>query len=498
MTVARRAALRKTSNNTKRATMNYSEEIKSEVKKLVTRRHFFKECGVGLGSIALASLLNDKTPAANNPQSAIRNLQFPQKAKRVIYLFQAGGPSQLEMFDYKPGLAKYNGKPCPPELLKGQTLAFIKPDAALFATQFKFAKHGQSGAEMSEALVHLPKVADELTIIKSMMTEGINHAPAQIFMQTGSQQFGRPSFGSWVTYGLGSESKDLPGFVVLSSAGGTSGGSSLWGSGFLPTVYQGVPFRRSGDPILSLANPRGVSREMQRDALDALKDLNEHVMAKTGDAEIATRINSFEMAYRMQESAPELMDLSKESKATLELYGAEPGKNTYANNCLLARRMVERGVRFVQLYHEAWDHHGEVHKGTLAQNKETDQANTALILDLKQRGLLDDTLVIWGGEFGRTPMIQGEPDGSSKAGRDHHNKAFTMWVAGGGFKPGITVGETDELGFNVVRDPVHVHDLHATLLQQLGFDHEKLTYRFQGRDFRLTDVHGLVQEKLLL
>ena len=477
--------------------MNYSEEIKSEVKKLVTRRHFFKGCGVGLGSIALASLLNDRTFAASNPQSAIRNLQFPQKAKRVIYLFQAGGPSQLEMFDHKPGLAKYNGKPCPPELLKGQTLAFIKPDAALFATQFKFAKHGQSGAEMSEALVHLPKVADQLTIIKSMMTEGINHAPAQIFMQTGSQQFGRPSFGSWVTYGLGSESKDLPGFVVLSSAGGTSGGSSLWGSGFLPTVYQGVPFRRTGDPILSLANPRGISREMQRDSLDALKDLNEHMMEKTGDAEIATRINSFEMAYRMQESAPELMDLSKESKATLDLYGAEPGKNTYANNCLLARRLVERGVRFVQLYHEAWDHHSEVHKGTLAQNKETDQANTALILDLQQRRLLDDTLVIWGGEFGRTPMIQGEPDGSGKAGRDHHNKAFTMWVAGGGFKPGITVGETDELGFNVASDPVHVHDLHATLLHQLGFDHEKLTYRFQGRDFRLTDVHGVVAEKLL-
>jgi uncharacterized protein (DUF1501 family) len=482
--------------------MSYSKEIRTEIKKLVTRRHFFKDCGVGLGSIALTSLLNEKafaqnTQESNSEQRSDRNPQFPQRAKRVIYLFQAGGPSQLEMFDYKPGLAKYDGKPCPPELLKGQTLAFIKPDAALFSTQFKFARHGQSGAEMSEALVHLPKVADELTIIRSMMTEAINHAPAQIFMQTGSQQFGRPSFGSWVTYGLGSESKDLPGFVVLSSAGGTSGGSSLWGSGFLPTVYQGVPFRRTGDPILSLANPRGVSREMQRDALDALKDLNEHLMEKTGDAEIVTRINSFEMAYRMQESAPELMDLSKESKATLELYGAEPGKNTYANNCLLARRLVERGVRFVQLYHEAWDHHGEVHKGTIAQNKETDRANTALILDLKQRGLLEDTLVIWGGEFGRTPMIQGEPDGSSKAGRDHHNKAFTMWVAGGGFKPGLTWGETDELGFNVARDPVHVHDLHATLLHQLGFDHEKLTYRFQGRDFRLTDVHGVVQDKLL-
>jgi uncharacterized protein (DUF1501 family) len=350
---------------------------------------------------------------------------------------------------------------------------------------------------MSEALIHLPKVADEITIIKSMMTDAINHAPAQIFMQTGSVQFGRPSFGSWVTYGLGCETQDLPAFVVLSSAGGTSGGSSLWGSGFLPTLYQGTPFRRTGDPILSLSNPRGVTREMQRESLDALKDLNEHLLSQTGDAEIATRINAFEMAYRMQESAPELMDLAKESKAALELYGAEPGKNTYANNCLLARRLIERGVRFVQLYHEAWDHHGQVHRGVKAQCRETDQATTALILDLKQRGLLADTIVIWGGEFGRTPMVQGEPDGSSSLGRDHHNKALTMWVAGGGFKPGIKVGETDEIGFNVIADPVHVHDLHATTLHLLGLDHTKLTYRFQGRDFRLTDVHGLVIEKLL-
>jgi uncharacterized protein (DUF1501 family) len=491
--------------------MSYRNQIKLECVKLVTRRHFFKDCGVGLGSMALASLLNQNIFGAGNPQSSIskgRNPQsngplapkkphFAPKARRVIYLFQAGAPSQLEMFDYKPGLAKYNGKPCPPELLKGQTLAFIKPDAALFATKFKFAKYGQSGAEMSEALVHLPKVADQITIIKSMMTDAINHAPAQIFMQTGSMQFGRPSFGSWVTYGLGSETRDLPAFVVLSSAGGTSGGSSLWGSGFLPSVYQGVAFRRSGDPILSLANPRGVSREMQRDSLDALKDLNEHLLERSGDAEIATRINSFEMAYRMQESAPDLMDLSKETKATLELYGAEPGKNTYANNCLLARRLVERGVRFVQLYHEAWDHHGQVHKGVKAQCKETDQANMALLLDLQQRGLLDDTIVIWGGEFGRTPMVQGEPDGSNALGRDHHNKAFTMWLAGGGFKPGITIGETDELGFNVAQDPVHVHDLHATILHLLGFDHTKLTYRFQGRDFRLTDVHGVVVDKSL-
>ena len=479
--------------------MNYRDEIRVETKRMVTRRHFFRDCSVGLGSLALASLLGDRSLAAERGANPLapKKPQFPAKAKRVIYLFQAGGPSQLEMFDNKPGLAKFNGKPCPPELLKGKTLAFIKPDAALFATEFKFARHGQSGAEMSEALVHLPKVADQLTIIRSMMTDAVNHAPAQIMMQTGSVQFGRPSFGSWVTYGLGSESQDLPAFVVLSSAGGTSGGSSLWGSGFLPSVYQGVPFRRGGDPILSLASPRGVTREMQRDTLDALKDLNSHLLDKTGDAEIATRINSFEMAYRMQESAPELMDLGRESKSTLELYGAEPGKNTYANNCLLARRLIERGVRFVQLYHEAWDHHGQVHKGTMAQCRETDQANMALLVDLKQRGLLEDTIVIWGGEFGRTPMIQGEPDGSNALGRDHHNHAFTMWVAGGGFKPGITHGETDEIGFNVARDPVHVHDLHATLLHLLGFNHEKLTFRFQGRDFRLTDVHGVVQEALL-
>ncbi|NDD64405.1 MAG: DUF1501 domain-containing protein [Acidobacteria bacterium] len=479
--------------------MNYRDEIRVERRRLVSRRHFFGDCAVGLGSLALASLLGDRTIAATRETNPLapKRPHFPGRAKRVIYLFQAGGPSQLEMFDNKPGLAKYNGKPCPPELLKGQTLAFIKPDAALFSTQFKFSRHGQSGAEMSEALVHLPRVADQLTIIRSMMTDAVNHAPAQIMMQTGSVQFGRPSFGSWVTYGLGSESQDLPAFVVLSSAGGTSGGSSLWGSGFLPTVYQGVPFRRSGEPILSLASPRGVTREMQRDTLDTLKELNQHLLDKTGDAEIATRINSFEMAYRMQESAPELMDLSRETKATIELYGAEPGKNTYANNCLLARRLIERGVRFVQLYHEAWDHHGQVHKGTIAQCKETDQANTALLIDLKQRGLLDDTIVIWGGEFGRTPMIQGEPDGSNALGRDHHNRAFTMWLAGGGFKPGITHGETDEIGFNVARDPVHVHDLHATLLHLLGFNHEKLTVRFQGRDFRLTDVHGVVQEGLL-
>ncbi len=482
--------------------MNYKDEINHEFKTLVTRRHFFKECSVGLGSIALASLLGEsvagqtQTPQTKSPLTP-KTPHFAPKAKRVIYLFNSGGPSQLDMFDYKPSLEKYNGKPVPQEFVKGINYAFIRSDAGLYASEFKFAKHGQSAAEMSEALVHLPKVADDIAILRGMVTDAINHAPGQVFMQTGSVQFGRPSFGSWVTYGLGSESQDLPAYVVLSSGGGTSGGAANWGCGFLPTYYQGVPFRRSGDAILALSNPRGITREMQRKSLDTLKTLNQHHLEVTGDPEIATRINSFEMAYRMQESAPELMDIGKESKETLARYGAEPGKASYANNCLLARRLIERGVRFVQLNHEAWDHHSEVKKGVLGQCKQTDQANAALIQDLKQRGLLDDTLVLWGGEFGRTPMVESNPDAGRSLGRDHHNKAFTMWAAGGGVKPGMTMGMTDEFGFNVIEDRIHVHDLHATMLHLLGFDHEKLTFRFQGRDFRLTDVHGLVVKKML-
>jgi uncharacterized protein (DUF1501 family) len=330
-----------------------------------------------------------------------------------------------------------------------------------------------------------------------MNTHAFNHAPAQILMNTGSTLFGRPSMGAWVTYGLGSESQNLPGFVVLSSAGGTSGGASNWGCGFLPTVYQGVPFRRSGDPILSLSNPAGITRDQQRKTLDVLKELNTRHLDATGDPEIATRINSYEMAFRMQMSGPELIDIATESKETLEMYGIEPGKPSYALNCLLARRLVERGVRFVQLFHEAWDHHSEVVKGVKDQAAATDKANTALIKDLKQRGLLEDTLVVWGGEFGRTPMVQHDPNGDYKQGRDHHPQAFTMWLAGAGVKSGVTIGETDEFGFHVVRDKVHVHDLHASILHLLGFDHTQLTFRFQGRDFRLTDVHGELVEKML-
>jgi hypothetical protein len=378
-------------------------------------------------------------------------------------------------------------------LIKGYRAAFINPSSKLLGPKFKFAKHGQCGAELSELLPHLAEVVDEIAIVKSLVTDAFNHAPGQILMNTGSQQFGRPSMGSWATYGLGSESENLPGFVVFSSGKkGPSGGNSNWGSGFLPTLYQGVQFRGSGDPVLYLSNPRGVDSELQRDSLETLRTLNEARLNTVGDPEIATRINSFEMAFRMQSSAPELMDLGQEPKHILELYGAEPGKPSFANNCLLARRLVERGVRYVQLFHEAWDQHGNLVNDLKKNCQDTDRACAALIKDLKQRGMLDDTLVIWGGEFGRTPMVQGGSDG-----RDHHPNAFTMWLAGGGVKPGLTFGESDEFGFNAVKDKVHVHDLHATILHLLGFDHTKLTYRFQGRDFRLTDVHGRIVPELL-
>jgi uncharacterized protein (DUF1501 family) len=464
--------------------------------KFITRRWFFQQCGVGLGAIALGSLFRQSgwaSPLALANPLAPKQPHFPAKAKRVIFLFMAGAPSHLELFDYKPELAKWNGKLPPPDLLKGYRAAFINPNSTLLGPKFKFAKHGQCGAELSELLPHLAEVVDDIAIVKSMTTDAFNHAPGQILMNTGTQQFGRPSMGAWVTYGLGSESSDLPAYVVFSSGSkGTSGGASNWGSGFLPSVYQGVLFRSSGDPVLFLSNPKGFDSETQRDSLDTIKKLNQKHLDVVGDPEIATRISSYEMAYRMQTSAPELMDISKEPKHILEMYGAEPGAPSFANNCLLARRLVERGVRFVQLFHEAWDQHGNLVADLKKNCQKTDQACAALIKDLKQRDMLKDTLVIWGGEFGRTPMVQGGDDG-----RDHHPNCFTMWMAGGGIKPGITLGESDDFGFNVARDKVHVHDLHATLLRLLGFDHTKLTYRFQGRDFRLTDVSGETVEKLL-
>jgi len=473
---------------------NYTD--RSEAARHVSRRWFFEQCGVGVGAMALGHLLANAgfgaTPE-DNPLAPKKPHHAP-KAKNVIFLFMAGAPSHLEMFDNKPQLAKFNGTLPPPELLKGYRSAFINPNSKLLGPKFKFAKYGQSGAELSELLPYTAGIVDDITIVKSMVTDAFNHAPGQLLMNTGSQQFGRPSMGAWVTYGLGSESKDLPAFVVFSSGRkGPSGGNSCWGSGFLPTVYQGVQFRSSGDPVLYLSNPRGVDEKLQRESLDSISRLNRMRLNATGDPEISTRINSFEMAFRMQTSAPELMDLSKESKETLEMYGAEPGKPSFSNNCLLARRLVERGVRFVQLYHEAWDQHGNLVKEIKENCKDTDQASAALILDLKQRGMLKDTLVVWGGEFGRTPMVQGGGDD----GRDHHPNAFTMWLAGGGIKAGQSIGQTDELGFNVTEDRVHVHDLNATILHLLGFDHTKLTHRFQGRDFRLTDVHGELVNKLL-
>jgi uncharacterized protein (DUF1501 family) len=478
--------------------MNLVHDLTEERRRFLSRRWFFRECGVGLGSIALGALLRDYLlPSANaalaTDPMAVKAPHFPAKAKRVIYLFQAGAPSHLELFDNKPELAKWDGKLPPAELLKGYRAAFINPNSTLLGPKYKFNQVGQNGTELGELLPGLAEIVDDVAIVKSMQTDAFNHAPAQIFMNTGAQQFGRPSMGSWVTYGLGSESQDLPGYVVFSTGQkGTSGGSSNWGSGFLPTAYQGVPFRGQGDPVLYLSNPAGVDRELQRDTLDAVKALNEMHLGSIGDPEIATRINSFELAYRMQGVAPEVMDISRESKETLAMYGAEPGKSGYANACLLARRLVEKGVRFVQIFHEAWDHHGGLTNGLKEQCGKTDKASAALIKDLKQRGLLDDTLVIWGGEFGRTPMVQGGNDG-----RDHHPNCFTIWMAGGGVKPGLVLGKSDEFGFNAIEDKVHVHDLHATILHLLGFDHTKLTYRFQGRDFRLTDVHGEVVRKLL-
>ena len=447
------------------------------------RRWFFEQCGVGLGAIAMNALA-----AANSQQP-----HFAPKAKRVIFLFMAGAPSHLELFDNKPQLAKFDGQLPPAELLKGYRAAFINPNSKLLGPKFPFAKYGKSGAELSELLPHLSKVVDDITIVKSMSTDAFNHAPGQLLMNTGGMIFGRPSMGSWVTYGLGSESKDLPAFVVFSTGKkGPSGGNSCWGSGFLPTSHQGVQFRSTGDPVLYLSNPAGVDSELQQDSLESIKRLNQMRLDTTGDPEIATRIASYEMAYRMQMSAPGVMDLTQEPKHILDMYGADPAKPSFANTVLLARRLSEKGVRFVQIFHEAWDQHGSLVKDITQNCKDTDQACAALIQDLKQRGMLDDTLVIWGGEFGRTPMVQGGSDG-----RDHHPNAFTMWMAGGGFKRGFTYGESDELGFNVAKDKVHVHDLHATILNQLGFDHLKLTYKVQGRNFRLTDVHGEVKRDLL-
>ena len=470
----------------------------------VSRRHFLRDCGVGLGKIALAGLLTDRLgnrlSAANlGSTSALspKTPHFSGRAKRVIQLFMGGAPSQLELFDSKPELAKLEGKPLPPSVIGGQRYAFIRPDAAVLGPRFKFARHGQSGTEISEVLPHLGKIVDDICLVRSVRTDQFNHAPAQIFFNTGFSQPGRPSLGSWVIYGLGSESQNLPAFVVMSTGGGLSGGAALWSSGFLPTVHTGVRLRNQGPPILNVDNPNGIDTRLQRDTLDLVAELNQKRLGTVGDPEIATRIASYEMAFRLQTSAPELMDLRGESPETLKMYGCDPAKPSFARACLLARRMIERGVRFVNLYHEGWDAHSDVVGNVKSNAATTDQASAALVLDLKQRGLLDDTLVVWGGEFGRTPMVESNPALGRSQGRDHHPQAYSMWMAGGGIRSGMSYGATDDLGFHVVENPVHVHDLQATILHCLGFDHERLTYHHAGRDFRLTDVHGQVVRNIL-
>jgi hypothetical protein len=458
-----------------------------------TRRHFFGECGVGVGAVALRELLaSDRAAGAVQAPLAVKPPHFPARAKRVIFLFMAGGPSQLDLFDWKPELARRDGQPIPASFVEGKRFAFMDSShrVDLLASRRSFARHGESGAWVCDLLPHTAGVVDRLCFVKTCAADLFNHAPAKLFMNTGTGQFGRPSMGAWVTYGLGSECSDLPGFVVLQSGPrGPRGGAVLWGSGSLPSAYQGVPLRATGDPILNLSPPAGVASDSQARVIDAVGRLNRKRLEATGDGEIATRIAGYEMAFRMQSSAPDLMDIGGETAETLALYGIrEPGEATYARNCLLARRLVERGVRFVQLYHTNWDHHGgptenlETHLPQVCG--EIDRASAALVLDLGRRGLLDDTIVVWGGEFGRTPM--GEQREST--GRNHHIDAFTMWFAGGGFRPGITHGETDEFGFGPVAGPTHVRDLHATLLHQLGLDPDRLSIRLQGLDEKLTGV----------
>lgn len=465
----------------------------------IARRYFLSDMTSGLGAVALSQLMS--SPAQGEDQTddplAVRKPHFAGKAKAVIHLFMAGAPSQLELFDNKPMLSELSGKPLPPSVIGGQRYAFIQPDAAVLGPQFEFAKHGQAGAELSSALPHLAAIADDICLIRSMHTDQFNHAPAQLLMETGFSQPGRPSIGSWLLYGLGSETKELPSFVVMSTGDGISGGSSLWSSGFLPTVYTGVQFRSQGAPILNVDTPAGISGELQADTFSVINRLNRHRLDAVHDPEIATRIASFEMAARLQTSAPALMDLNSETKETLSLYGCDPARPSFARACLLARRMVERGVRYVSIFHSGWDAHSNV-KGNVTNNcKATDQASAALIQDLKQRSMLDETLVLWGGEFGRTPMVESNPALGRALGRDHHPQAFTVWMAGGGVRPGITLGATDDFGFHVTDSPVHIYDLQATLLHCLGLDHTRLTFHHAGRDFRLTDVHGEVVKQVL-
>ncbi len=491
---------------------NLLKELQHAELQRQTRRHFLKECGFGLGAIGLGSLLGScgtsgsetAAPALPDDPMAVRMPQFAPKAKRVIYIHMAGAPSQLELFDYKPELEKYHGKDCPAEFLEGKKFAFIQGVPKMLGPQGKFAQHGQSGAWISDYLPYLQTVADEVTFVKGMYTDQFNHAPAQLLMHTGSPRLGRPSLGAWSIYGLGSENQNLPGFIVLASGGKQpDAGKSVWGSGFLPSVYQGVQCRTGGDPVLYVSDPSGMNRDIRKNTIEAINEINRQTYEEVQDPEILTRISQYEMAFRMQMSVPEVMDVSKEPQYILDMYGVKPGDGTFAMNCLLARKLVENGVRFVQLFDWGWDTHGTSADGAIEiglHNKcrESDQAVAGLLKDLKMRGLLDETLVVWGGEFGRTPM-QENRNGQVLPfmGRDHHLDAFTIWMAGGGVKKGFSFGETDELGYYAVKDKTHVHDLQATILHLMGFNHEEFTYPFQGRNFRLTDVAGKVIKPVL-
>jgi Protein of unknown function (DUF1501) len=468
-----------------------------EFLKIQSRRSFFRNCAGGIETLALASLFEREGLADPLTPKAPH---FAPHAKNVICLFMEGAPSQMDLFDPKPALQKYSGQSLPPSMTKDLRLAFIKPTAAVLASPRKFTPHGQSGIEFSDYIPNIASCADDICLVRSMVTDAFNHHPGQLLLFSGSQQFGRPTMGAWVVYGLGSESQNLPGFVVLSSGVGTSGGESNFASGFLPSSYQGVMFRSGAEPIVYLQSPEGVTREQQRVSLDVLRDLNQERLETTGDAEIASRISSYELAFRMQAAGPDLLDFSKESPSTLDMYGVNAEKTrAFGTNCLLARRMVERGVRFVMLMHASWDQHTYLNRDLKKNCDITDGPTAALIRDLKQRGLLDSTLVLWGGEFGRTPMVeQRNTSDPENAGRDHHPFGYSMFMAGGGIKGGTVVGKTDELGFNVIEDKVHVHDLQATILNRLGFDHTKLTYKYMGREFRLTDVEGHVVQKMLV
>ena len=488
--------------------MNILQETLQAQQSYLTRRHFLKNCSTGLGAMALGSLLSceqvNKTTALVNQPLKTKICQYAPKAKRVIFMHMAGAPSQLELFDYKPVLQKYNGLACPQEYLEGKRFAFIVGVPQMLGPQAAFQRYGGSGAYVSELLPHFSTVVDDVSFLKAVYTDEFNHAPAQLFMHTGFPRLGRPSMGSWVTYGLGSENENLPGFIVLvSGQSAPSAGKSVWGNGFLPSVYQGVQCRSQGDPVLNVSDPKGITRNIRKGAIETINAINQQQYAEMGDPEILSRIAQYEMAFRMQTTVPEAMDISREPDYIHEMYGTEPGQTSFANNCLLARRLAERDVRFIQLFHRGWDSHGSnefeaLEGGFLRRCKEVDQAMAALVTDLKQRGMLEETLLVWGGEFGRTPMWENRGGKTAPfKGRDHHRDAFTIWMAGGGIKRGMTYGETDEIGYYGINGRIHIHDLQATILHQLGIDHEKLTFQFQGRNFRLTDVHGKVVKDIL-